>query len=135
MVVNEFKLIPHNVLTEEETAFVSMFSEARDKNMIATALTSGVSIEELKSLGYALEYTLTIKMRAALYVRYKYKCSYRVVCRILDNGFNEKQLDAIVNVLLMPVFAVPEEKVLNEILFDRYSAEEMLAWYNKVRSN
>ena len=108
MVVNEFKLIPHNVLTEEETAFVSMFSEARDKNMIATALTSGVSIEELKSLGYALEYTLTIKMRAALYVRYKYKCSYRVVCRILDNGFNEKQLDAIVNVLLMPVFAVPE---------------------------
>ena len=135
MAGNEFKLTPHNVLTKEETAFVSMFSEARDKNMIATALTSGVSIEELKSLGYALEYTLTTKMRAALYVRYKYKCSYRVACRILDNGFNEKQLDTIVNVLLMPAFAVPEEKVLNEILYERYSAEEMLAWYNKVRNN
>ena len=134
MVGNEFKLTPHNVLTEEEMEFISMFSELRDKNMIATALTSGVSIEELRTLGYDQEYLLTMKMRAALYVRYKYKCSYRVSCRIMDNGFSEKQLDTIVNVLLMPAFAIPEEKVLNEILYERYSAEAMLDWYNKVRS-
>ncbi len=135
MVGNEFKLNPHNILTDEETAFVAMFSKAGDANTIATAITSGISIEELKSLCIDREFCLTQKMKAALYVRYKYKCSYRACCRIMDNGFNDNQLDAIVNVLLMPAFAIPEERVLNEILYEKYSAEDMIAWYNKVRNN
>ena len=135
MVGNEFKLNTHHILTDEETAFVARFSKAGDANKIATAITSGISIEELKSLCIDREFCLTQKMKAALYVRYKYKCSYRVCCRIMDNGFNEKQLDTVVNVLLMPAFAIPEERVLNEILYDRYSAEEMIAWYNNVRKN
>ena len=135
MVGNEFKLTPHNVLTKNETEFVSRFYESKDKNMITAAIIAGVSVEEIRSLRLDETYRLTMKMQAALYLRYKYKCSYRVACRIMDNGFSEKQLDTIVNVLLMPAFAIPEEKVLNEILYDRYSAEDMLAWYNKVRNS
>ncbi len=135
MVENEFKLTPHTILTKKETEFVSRFYETKDKNMVTAAIIAGVSVEELSSLRFDEDYRLTMKMQAALYVRYKYKCSYRVACRILDNSFSEKQLDTIVNVLLMPAFAIPEEKVLNEILYDRYSAEEMLAWYNEVRNN
>ena len=135
MVGNEFKLTPHKVLTDEETKFVSRFDEPKDKNMITAAIMAGVSVEEIRSLRLDENYRLTLKMQAALYLRYKYKCSYRVACRIMDNGFNEKQLDTVVNVLLMPAFAIPEERVLNEILYDRYSAEEMIAWYNNVRKN
>lgn len=134
MVKNKLELKPHDVLTDKEIKFISRFSNDSDRNLLVVAISEGITLDELEMLGIDREDFLSMKKKAALFVRYRYKASFRAACKIIDQSFNERQLDTITNVLLMPAFGIPEEKVIEEILYDKYSAEEMIAWFNNVRS-
>lgn len=134
MLKNKVELKPHSVLTDKETKFISRFSNDSDRNLLVVAISEGITLDELEMLGIDREDFLSMKKKAALFVRYRYKASFRAACKIIDQSFNEKQLDTIVNVLLMPAFGIPEEKVIEEILYDKYSVEEMLTWFNNARN-
>ncbi len=129
----EFKIKPHIVPTDDELKFMWNFSDPSDRNILALTFTEGVSLEEVESLGIGKEKVLSIKERAALFSRYQYKWSYEVAKRIMEQSFNEEQLDALMSVILLPAFCIPEEKLLNEILYDKYNREYMVNWLSKNR--
>jgi hypothetical protein len=51
----------------------------------------------------------------------------------MEQNFDDSQLDTVMSVLLLPTFCIPEEKLLDEILFDTNSMEDMVEWLNKNR--
>ncbi len=129
----DFKLKPHFMTTDKEREFITRFDDMRNKNTLAIAFTEGVSLEEMETLGIGNDGELTRKMEAALFARYQYKCSHEIAKRIMEQSFDDRQLDTIMSVLLLPTFCIPEEKLLDEILYDVNSMEEMVEWLNKNR--
>ncbi|MBR6689198.1 MAG: hypothetical protein IKL68_04200 [Clostridia bacterium] len=129
----EFEIKPHTVPTDAELQFIWNFSDSSDRNILARAFTEGVSLEEVETLGIGKEKVLSIRERVALFSRYQYKWSYKVARRIMEQSFDEEQLDVIANVILLPAFCISEEKLLNEILYDKYNKEYMVNWLRKNR--
>ena len=128
-----FKLKPHLMPTEKEHVFLARFEDMREKNVLATAFVDGVTIEEMEALGIKKDGDLTRKAEAALFARYQYHCSHEIAKRIMEQNFDDSQLDTVMSVLLLPTFCIPEEKLLDEILFDTNSMEDMVEWLNKNR--
>ena len=128
-----FKLKPHPMTTDKEVAFLRRFEDMREKNVLAMAFTDGVTIEEMEALGIGKAGELTRKAEAALFARYQYHCSHEIAKRIMEQNFDDSQLDTVMSVLLLPTFCIPEEKLLDEILFDTNSMEDMVEWLNKNR--
>ena len=127
----DFKLKPHSGLTRTEVEFLTKFTDPRDKNVLALAFTAGVTEEEMEALGIDQSTELSRKEEAALFARYQYKCSHSVAQRIMDEHFDDTQLDTIMSVLLLPTFGMAEDKLLNEVLFAHNSMDDMLEWFNK----
>ncbi|MBR6688828.1 MAG: hypothetical protein IKL68_02300 [Clostridia bacterium] len=129
-----FKLKPHPMTSEKEVAFLRRFEDMREKNVLAMAFTDGgVTVEEMEALGIGKNGELSRKDEAALFARYQYKCSHEIAKRIMEQNFDDNQLDTVMSVLLLPTFCIPEEKLLDEILYDTNSMEEMVEWLNKNR--
>ncbi len=129
----EFKIKPHVVPTDSELQFIWKFSDPSDRNTLAHAFIEGVSVEEIEELGVGKENTLSIKEKATLFSRYQYKWSHEVAKRLMEQNFTEEQLDTLMSVILLPAFCIPEEKLLDEILYDKYDREYMVSWLSENR--
>lgn len=109
--------------------FIFCFND-KERAILMHSFSCGVTVDEMKDLGIAPGIKFSRRLEAALFARRIYNWPHEIAKRIVTETFLDDQVDVIMSLLLLPIHGFSSEKILNEILYAKFSAEEMVEWLN-----